>query len=104
MSARDAVVANRQYIISRRPRPVVEWRQRTAHRSRIRQSIARLHEVRETGIDWGRGRRVAALAASSASSLPKVPMCAGIQRTVIQSTGRLFDAERTNTSNRMARC
>jgi hypothetical protein len=33
-----------------------------------------------------------------------VPMCAGIQRTVIQSTGRLFDAERTNTSNRMARC
>lgn len=70
-----------------RERPVGQERQMAAQRARMSSLIRRLHVVRETGSDGDGGRRVAALAAESARSLPTVPIWAGVQKLVICKAG-----------------
>lgn len=89
--------------IWRNPRPVFDRFHKTPQFDRTRTLTARLHVVRDTGTKGDGGSKVAAFAAASASSLPTVPMCAGIHRLVIWISGCTSIAARTRTSYAIAR-
>jgi hypothetical protein len=88
--------------ISHKPRPGVDTPHAHFHRSRIAVLILRLQVVRDTGTEAGGGSRVAALAASSANSLPTVPMCASVHRFVMWSPGSVAIAVRARLSYAIA--
>ncbi|KAJ6514381.1 hypothetical protein C8R47DRAFT_1091062 [Mycena vitilis] len=89
--------------MDRKAAPVFERVQSDLQLSRMDRWMRRRTVVRETKAEGSASRSVASLAATSASSLPAVPMCAGVQMLRMARCGRWRCASRTTTSYRMAR-